>query len=94
MDIPKRVIVRVKDCEFEDFCQDFELPTRMPIRDLSKGILKLLKVYGPNGEWDKESRYAKKISLSLFYNEIKLQNDQTLASVGIWDGSVIGFRAS
>lgn len=92
-DIPESVIVKLIDSEMPDSSFDFELPTKMPAKDLAKGILRLLKVYGSAEEWNNESRYANKVSLSLFYDEVKLQNSQTLASVGAWDGSTIRFKA-
>ena len=61
---------------------DFELPIKMPVEDLSKKLVDVLKAI------DSE-RYKGISDIKIRYNNRILQNNQTLYSQGIWDGSII-----
>ena len=81
---PDKVIVSIAD-EENKFYADVELPTRMAIHNLSKGIVRLLREFEP-------LKYAGKTSANLWAGDTKLKEDQTLASAGVWDGSVVHLR--
>lgn len=61
---------------------DFELPIKMPVADLSKKLLDVLKAI--DGE-----RYANISEIKIKHNNKILKSNQTLYSQGIWDGSII-----
>lgn len=85
-DIPQKVLVSVVD-EKSHFFSDMELPTNMPISDLSRGILILLREYEPK-------KYFNCSFANLWVGDIKLKDTQTLASAGVWDGSTIRLKIS
>ena len=82
--IPEKVIVCLQD-SVRNYRTDAELPSQMLIPDLRKGILALLKEYEPG-------KYAACTEISLSFNGSSLRDSQTLASQGIWDGSVLEIR--
>ena len=61
---------------------DFELPIKMPVEDLSKKFVDVLKAID-------SVRYEGISDIKIRYNNRILQNNQTLYSQGIWDGSII-----
>lgn len=65
-----------------DYQRDAILPSQMPISELKAGLLKLLKECEPK-------RFSKLRSISISYCGNQLPDDETLASQGIWDGSVL-----
>ena len=65
-----------------DYHRDALLPSQMPVSKLKEGLLKLLK--------EREAkRFSKVTGISIFYQGELLPNDATLASQGIWDGSIL-----
>lgn len=61
---------------------DMELPTLLPIAELNIRILETLRVLFPQ-------RYNEWKAITLCYNGGILEPMQTLASLGIWDGSFL-----
>ncbi len=61
---------------------DMELPSFMPWKELSKKILECLKE-------SKSDKYAFYYYLYAKHNGRKFTDMDTLASLGIWDGSII-----
>ena len=82
--IPERVLVSLQDRE-SGFQSDAELPSHMPASKLSVGLLRLLQSHEPG-------RYSGCTKLDIWIGDRKLSNDQTLASVGAWDGTVLAIR--
>ena len=80
-EIPSSVLVTITDIA-NNYKSDFELPSQMLIKDLTMGILRLLREFEPK-------KYAGRTSVDLWVGEKKLKDDQTLASAGVWDGSEI-----
>lgn len=83
-EIPDRVIVAVVDSD-NGYTSDMELPTEMPVDDLAKGILHLLREYEPR-------KYAGRYLPVLYAKGRELNSGETLASAGIWDGAEIVLR--
>ncbi len=65
---------------------DMELPSFMPWKELSKKILECLKE-------SRTDKYAFYYYLYAEYNGHKFTDTDTLASLGIWDGSIIKCEA-
>lgn len=61
---------------------DMELPTFMPWQELNFKILECLQDSMPE-------EYGSYCKLNAMYKGILLNDDETLASMGIWDGSII-----
>ncbi len=61
---------------------DMELPAFLPAGELSRRLLETLRGYRPG-------RYEGAEGLSLVWRGRRLGEDDSLASVGIWDGSRI-----
>lgn len=80
-EIPNSVLVTITD-KTNNYKSDFELPSQMLIKDLTMGILRLLRTFEPQ-------KYAGKMSADLWVGDLKLKEDQTLASSGVWDASEI-----
>ncbi len=85
-----RVIVTVRFTEqgqtvFED---DLELSANVPMDELKEGILKALQK-------EKRDLFLNVQSIDIFRDETPdriIGNDETLASAGIWDGSILILR--
>lgn len=65
-----------------DYRRDALLPSQMPISEIKIGLLRLLKGCEPK-------RFSKLSGISISYYGEQLPDDVTLASRGIWDGSVL-----
>ena len=85
-DYPPKVIISLKDTTL-DYSSDVELPSEMPIKDLSTGLIRLLRTYEPR-------KYAGCTSVDLWFGDEKLKDEQTLASIGAWDGSELTLRVT
>lgn len=83
--IPEKVIVCLTD-EEKKFSCDAELPTSMRVKDLRLGLFRLLSECEPN-------YYARCKGLRLSLNGEPLPDNQTLASVGAWDGTRLSIHA-
>lgn len=81
---PEKVIVALLDRE-NGFQSDAELPCHMLVSDLSVGLLRLLQAKEPG-------RYAGCTRIDLWIGDRKLSGNQTLASVGAWDGTLLVLR--
>ena len=79
--IPEKILVELVLPDL-DLRSDAELPSRMPVASLRKGLLALLKEKFPR-------RFSKVADITVAYRGQKLPDDATLASVGIWDGSTL-----
>lgn len=84
-DHPERLLLSLRD-QSSNFASDAELPADMEISRLSVGLLRLLRQY-------EGSRYGHCTTLTLYHEGRELQNGETLASLGLWDGSELQFRA-
>lgn len=84
LEIPSKVLVSMTDNK-NRYATDIELPSQMRINELTKGILRLLKEFEP-------TIYSGYDSAELWVDNLKLRDDQTLASAGIWDGSEISLN--
>lgn len=78
-EIPQTVIVALEDQE-NGFSCDAELPSDMPAGELRTGLLRLLRSCEPR-------YYAGCDYLALNFNGLTIEEGQTLASVGAWEGS-------
>ena len=78
--IPEKILVELHSPVL-DFRTDTLLPSRMPISSIRKGLLKLLRA--------KERRFFKTTDIVIYYKGNRLQDEATLASLGIWDGSIL-----
>lgn len=68
--------------EEKDFYMDMELPINLPIKELSINLLENLKIISPD-------KFADMDYISLLCDGVKLLDDMTFESEGIWDGSII-----
>lgn len=76
-----KVIVTLKDPE-NGFEADFELQANVKISDLKASLSSALAQNYPN-------KYGYISSLEIAYKGSKLSEEETLASCGIWDGSIL-----
>ena len=76
-----KVIVTLKD-ESSGFTGDFELQTGIRIEEMSVSLNKALISSYP-------AQFAGSKGIDLIYQNEKISDDDTLASKGIWDGSVL-----
>lgn len=74
-------IVTLKD-NASGFCGDFELQTNTRIEELKGALNQALISSYP-------AQFAGSRGIDLIYQNAKLSDDETLASMGIWDGSVL-----
>lgn len=65
-----------------DYQRDALLPSQMPISEIKVGLLRLLRECEPK-------RFSKLGGISISYCGKQLPDNVTLASQGIWDGSVL-----
>lgn len=79
--IPEKVIVELQLPDM-DYQRDALLPSQMPISEIKVGLLRLLREREPK-------RFSKLGGISLSYCGKQLYDDATLASLGIWDGSIL-----
>lgn len=79
--IPDKVLVSVTDAE-SGISWDMELPTQMPAKELALGISRFLR---ENGKMPFRSSAGDRI----WFHDRRLLDDDTLASLEIWDGSEI-----
>ena len=85
-EIPETVLVCLID-ERKNYKVDAELPSQMPGSELKTGLLRLLKK-------NEERLYLNSDSLIIRYNGSVLGDQETLASVGAWDGSELYLDSS
>ncbi len=71
---------------FNELQLDFELPAFYPVESLAPKLLETLKLMQPQC-------YAGVHGLELFWRNQRLRGGDTLASVGVWDGSILKIRA-
>ncbi len=79
-----KAIVTIQE-QTSGFCGDFELQTTVRVEELMVSLLNALISAYP-------AQFAGTRSAELYYCNKKLMDDQTLASNGIWDGSVLDLR--
>lgn len=82
---PEKVLLCLRDRE-HDYKTDVELGADMFVSELKTGLLRLLK------RWE-SACYGSCTSLTLYYNGRQLKDNETPASLGIWDGSELQFHA-
>lgn len=82
--IPEKVIVSVMDAS-SGREYDMELPSQMTIKTLAQGISRFFQISGL-------LRGSMEVKHDIWYNDRKLRDNETLSSVGIWDGSKITIR--
>ncbi len=82
--VPSKLFLCVKDFS-SGKTFDMELPSNMPIKMLSQGIAKFLNASGM-------STLSVAVDHEIWHNDRKLRDSETLASLGIWDGSEIIIR--
>ena len=82
--IPEKVLVSVRDAS-SGREYDMELPSQMTIKMLAQGISRFFQISGL-------LRGSREIQHEIWYNDRKLRDNETLSSVGIWDGSTITIR--
>lgn len=78
---PDRIIVTLQ-MEGEGLLGDYELPAGFPAKQLATQLLEILKQQFP------KMFYAWN-TMHLSYQGQRLQDEDTLASKGIWDGSYL-----
>ena len=61
---------------------DMELPTFLPIQELRVKVRDTMRALSP-GKYDSAQ------SVTLKYKSVTLGDEETLASCGVWDGSII-----
>ena len=84
MGVPTKVLISIKD-NSNNFSSDVELPSHMPVKELIHGLLRLLRTWEPK-------KYAGCDTADLWFGDVKLKGDQTLASAGVWDGNELTLR--
>lgn len=85
MQIPEKAIVTVQAPEW-GYAADVELPVNMPLHQLRIGLLRLLREKAPR-------LFSRAAEICLLYNGKTLDDDrQTLASLGIWEGSILTLK--
>lgn len=65
---------------------DLELPAFYPVQDLTPKLLETLKLMQPQF-------YTGIQDLALIWRDQQLRGGDTLASVGVWDGSILNIKA-
>lgn len=78
------VIISV-DLPFGDARLDLELPAFYPVESLAPKLLETLKLMQPQ-------YYASVHGIELLWRDQTLHSGDTLASVGIWDGSILKIK--
>lgn len=78
--IPAKVLVELYAPTL-DYRNDALLPSHMTVANLRIGLLRLLR--------EKERRFFKATNIMIFHNGKQLKDNDTLASLGIWDGSIL-----
>lgn len=64
---------------------DFELPAFLPMKELCPKLLETLRAMNP-------PKYAGVRGISMIWNGSLLENEDTLASQGAWDGSILEIK--
>lgn len=82
--IPEKVLLCVQEARSgRQF--DMELPSQMPVKLLAPGIARVLGASGL-------AAFSDESAIEIWYLDRRLKADETLSSVGIWDGSEITIR--
>lgn len=82
MKSPENMIVTV---QVDTSTYDMELPAFMPVQELASKIVETLRCMAPG-------QYAGLNGLALSCRGKVLPKEKTLASCGVWDGSVLSCR--
>ena len=77
-------IITVLDKENREL-GDFELPVKIPIKELEKKLTAFLKAM-------EDDRFLMVRNVKIVYQDHMLQENSTLYQNGIWDGSVIKLK--
>lgn len=77
----EKVLVTIQ-CPEKEFSVDAELPANVTVDSLLDGLLSLLKEQYPD-------RFGSTSELLLYIDKRRISSDETLSSIGAWDGSVL-----
>ena len=80
-EVPEKAYVEVHVDDLYFRC-DAELPTKMQLPNLKKGLFTLLREKEPR-------RFSDVKDILILYNGSPIPDDKALADLGAWDGSIL-----